>query len=199
MDEQLGAPRDCDVRTERLTQLFDEHFDRLFRIARRMVATADDALDLVQDVYVRAARAVQSIPRESDEAEAWLVRVLINIRRDAWRKEAVRRRVSPLLGISGEPSTHAEQETDLVTRTTLWRALDSLPPRRRAVIVMFELEGMSAHAIAAVLGITTITVRWHLSRGRRELARQLKSTTGADDGRTGASLAAVRPFSSRGR
>lgn len=197
--ERPGAERGGDVRTERLAQLFDAHFDRLLRIARRMVANADDALDLVQDVFLRAARAIESIPHAPPQSEAWLVRVLINVRRDAWRREAVRRRLAPILRVDQDQATHTDQETDFVTRTTVWRALDTLPPRRRAVVVMSELEGLSTQAIAALLGINTVTVRWHLSRGRRELARQLRSTTGADHEGSRASLAAGRPASSRTR
>ena len=63
-------------------------------------------------------------------------------------------------------------------KRTIWRALDMLPPRRRAVVVMHELEGMSISAIASLLGVTAITVRWHLSIGRRDLTRVLKAYMG---------------------
>jgi DNA-directed RNA polymerase specialized sigma24 family protein len=46
------------------------------------VANADDALDLVQDTFLRAARSPQSIPDGPSDEEAWLVRVLVNLRRD---------------------------------------------------------------------------------------------------------------------
>jgi RNA polymerase sigma factor (sigma-70 family) len=65
-----------------------------------------------------------------------------------------------------------------VAHATVWRALDALPPRRRAVVVLHELEELDAKDIAKLLGITTVTVRWHLSRGRRELTRILKATDG---------------------
>src|SRR5215510_13854425 len=78
--------------TERLAVLFDAHHERLYRLARRLVPTADDALDLVQEAFLRAARAPNSIPSGFADEEAWLVRVLVNIQRDRWRKAAVRRR-----------------------------------------------------------------------------------------------------------
>jgi RNA polymerase sigma factor (sigma-70 family) len=61
----------------------------------------------------------------------------------------------------------------LIARTAVWQALDILPPRRRAIIVMYELEGLAIPAIASLLGISAITVRWHLSKGRRELTAAL--------------------------
>ena len=59
----------------------------------------------------------------------------------------------------------------------VWRALDALAPRRRAILVMYELDGMAIPAIARLLDVAPVTVRWHLSRGRRELARVLGVTT----------------------
>src|SRR5579864_207478 len=77
---------------ERLASLFDDHYDRLYRLARRLAPSADDALDLVQETFLKAARFPKSIPVGATNEEAWLVRVLINIRRDQWRKASVRER-----------------------------------------------------------------------------------------------------------
>src|SRR5260370_8251251 len=77
---------------ERLASLFDVHYDRLYRLARRLTPNGDDALDLIQETFLKAARFPKSIPIGAREEEAWLVRVLINIRRDQWRKTSVRDR-----------------------------------------------------------------------------------------------------------
>jgi len=74
--------------------------------------------------------------------------------------------------------TGTDPEPVLVARSAVWSALDVLPPRRRAIVVMHELEGLTVNDIACALRITTITVRWHLSRGRRELARILEPYVG---------------------
>jgi RNA polymerase sigma factor (sigma-70 family) len=57
----------------------------------------------------------------------------------------------------------------------VWRALEQLDPRRRAAIVMYELEGATIAMIAEALGVSAVTVRWHLSMGRRELAAIVRS------------------------
>jgi RNA polymerase sigma-70 factor, ECF subfamily len=161
---------------DRLAALFDSHHVRLYRLARRLSASADDALDLVQETFLKAARSPTSVPLGATSEEAWLVRVLINIRRDQWRKTAVRKRHdrerSHLVNV------HHGEEAALIARATVWRALDSLTPRRRAVVVMHELEGMTGSAIASLLGVSAITVRWHLSMGRRDLIRALAPQMG---------------------
>jgi RNA polymerase sigma-70 factor (ECF subfamily) len=161
---------------DRLASLFDAHHERLYRLARRLVPNADDALDLVQETFLKAARTPASIPTGFADEEAWLVRVLINIRRDQWRKAAVRQRHIDEARHSSFAST--DTEAALIAHDAVWSALDALPPRRRAVIVMHEIEELELKDIAKLLGIAAVTVRWHLSRGRRELARLLAPRTG---------------------
>jgi len=164
---------------DRLALLFDTHYDRLYRLARRLAPTPDAARDFVQDTFVKAARSLASVPTSTRDQEAWLVRVLINISKDEWRRRDVRRRHD----IDAPTATAPDAEAALVARATVWRALDTLAPRRRAIIVMHELEGMTVHAIAMLLGVTAVTVRWHLAKGRRELARVLRTPGGHDDRR----------------
>jgi RNA polymerase sigma-70 factor (ECF subfamily) len=157
----------------RLTDLFDAHHQRLYRLARRLSQSADEARDLVQETFLHAARAVDTIPADTSREEAWLVRVLINIARDKWRRNLVRKRAQAVNLVAASSSGH---ENAAVARATVWRALEALPPRRRAVVVMYELEGTSIALIARILGVRAVTVRWHLSRGRRELAKILGAT-----------------------
>ena len=165
----IGSP------IERLAILFDAHYDRLYRLARRLTASTDDALDLVQETFLKAARRPSSIPVGFANEEAWLVRVLINIRRDQWRKSLTRSRFE---ATESEKSRSAlakgDPEGAVIARASVWRALDALSPRRRAIVVMHELEGSAISAIASLLGISQITVRWHLSMGKRDLTAALK-------------------------
>jgi RNA polymerase sigma-70 factor, ECF subfamily len=166
-----GIP--VDDPSEHLAALFDAHEERLYRLARRLAANADEANDLVQETFLRAAKSVSAVPRGIGNEEAWLVRVLVNIQRDQWRKTAVRARSLAMLR-EDDASGGSSAENALIAKRAVWAALDLLPPRRRAIVVMHELEGMSVPAIAAVLGLRAMTVRWHLSMGRRDLRRALE-------------------------
>jgi RNA polymerase sigma-70 factor (ECF subfamily) len=168
-----------DTSCERLEALFQAHSDRLYRLARRVTRTSDEARDLVQDTFLRAASALKSVPVGLQSEEAWLVRVLVNIQRDRWRKSAVRTRMNAAL-VRATDLVAPDGESALIARADVWRALGLLPPRRRAVVILYELEGLSVSAIASLLGIAAITVRWHLSKGRRDLARILEMRTGGE-------------------
>lgn len=170
----VALPTDArsDDRAERLAALFDAHEERLYRLARRLAASADEARDLVQDTFFKAATSLRSVPVGLASEEAWLVRVLINIRRDQWRKTAVRTQAAATLRAHLTPS-QSNLESALIAKQTVWAALDRLHPRRRAIVIMHELEGLSPSAIASVLGVSRITVGWHLSMARRDLKRVL--------------------------
>jgi RNA polymerase sigma-70 factor (ECF subfamily) len=170
---EVGGP------VERLASLFDDHYDRLYRLARRLAPTIDDALDLVQETFLKAARFPKSVPEGSRKEEAWLVRVLINIRRDQWRKTIVRERHDKSeFGGSNLVCDDQHPEAALIARTAVWQALNVLPPRRQAIVVMHELEGVAVPVIASLFGISPITVRWHLSMGRHDLNHALKGLYG---------------------
>lgn len=144
---------------ERLPSVFDAHYDRLYRLARRLASNRDDALDLVQETFLRAVRFQASIPAGAINEEAWLVRVLINIRRDQWRKASVRDRLDKAeVERSRLANGVRQEEPALIARSTVWRALDLLPPRRRAIVVMHELEGMPVPAIAVFMAVATMLI-----------------------------------------
>jgi len=62
-------------------------------------------------------------------------------------------------------------EAAALAKDAVRRALATLAPRRRAVVVLAELEERSTADIAALLGISKVTVRWHLAAGRAALHR----------------------------
>lgn len=159
-----------------LGALFDAHHRRLIALALRLTGNRDDALDLVQETFVKAA-AARRLPASAPEAEAYLVRVLVNTCRDQWRRQRTRRAHQAQEAPSTADSDSGP-EARAVASATVWRALATLPPRRRAVLILHELDGLDTRAVAATLGVSTVTVRWHLSLGRRELARAVTTPAG---------------------
>lgn len=160
---------------DRLAALFDTHHRRLWRLARRMVGDGEEARDLVQDCFVRAARHLGRLPPGDSEAEAWLVRALVNLCRDRRRRRRVRRERhdEAVASPAALPAAAADPEAAAVARATVGRALAGLPPRRRAVLLLGDIEGLPAARIAALLGIGQVTVRWHLAKARADLAAAL--------------------------
>ncbi len=71
-------------------------------------------------------------------------------------------------------STSPSPEAAVGARDVVREALTQLPPRRRAVVVLRELEELATADVAALLGLSAVTVRWHLSQGRKQLRELLE-------------------------
>lgn len=162
--------------TDRIAELFDSHQRRLFQLALRLSSDREEARDLVQETFLRAARQPRAVPAGEPAGEAWLVRTLVNLCRDRYRRLAVRSRARQELTREGREDRHPEETH--VARATVQAALERLSPRRRAVIVLHELEERPVRDVARLLGVTEVTVRWHLLAARRELTRVLSAEGG---------------------
>ncbi len=154
---------------ERVARLFEAHHQRLYRLARRLLAEPAEAQDLVQETFLRAVRRPSSVPAEETAAEAWLVRILVNLCRDLHRRRRVRERPAP----SPAPLVTRGLEDVVVARATVEALLARLSPRRRAVLVLAELEERPTAEIARLLGIAQVTVRWHLAAARSAMSHHL--------------------------
>lgn len=155
---------------ERLEDLFQTHQARLFRLALRLCRDREDARDLVQETFVRAARHVRSLPPE-DGAEGWLVRTMVNLGRDRWRRQEVRDRKMIENPNPGTPNP----ERSAVARLTVRAALQTLSPKRRAVVALVELEGLTSREAGRLLGLRPATVRWHRAKALAQLSKLIKS------------------------
>jgi len=159
------------VSPERLAELFDSNHRGLYRLARRLSADSEEARDLVQETFLRAARRLPLVPSAPDAEERWLVRTLVNLCRDRRRRLRVRDRFKAVLPVHAAAPDEGVSRAE--ARSMVQSALARLGARSRAIVILRELEGLEIAEIARMLGIARVTVRWHLARARRELRRML--------------------------
>lgn len=162
-----------------LAALFAAHGRRLYRLALRLVSDPAVAEDLVQEAFLRAARRPEGVPPEPARGEAWLVRVLVNLARDDFRRRRTRREAAATL--ARDERDPADAAGALHARHDVGAALARLPARRRAVVVLHELEELDVADVARLLGIARVTVRWHLAAGRAELRRRLAPSAAEEE------------------
>lgn len=176
MDETglaLLLARDLDAHFEALVIQFQ---DRLYRFALRLSGNAQDAEEIAQDAFIRAYRALESYPAERVRAMAlrpWLYQIALN----AW-KNRVRRKRLPRVELDGEiesPDDGPERQAEAGARgEAIMRALDTLPDRLRAAVVLRHIEELSYDEIASVLGQPVGTVKSNVHRGLGAL-REVRS------------------------
>lgn len=152
--------------TAAMELLMRRHNQRLFRLARAIVRSDDEAEDVVQEAYVRAYTNLSGFEGRSSVA-TWLSRITLH---EALRRRR-RRRAASLAGVEGPAAAGAAGESmdRERTREMLTRALDSLPAGLRAVVMLRSVEGLDTKETAASLGLSEENVRVSLHRGRRML------------------------------
>jgi len=167
-------------RTEAFGVLVQRYQDRLYPTMLRLTGGAEDALDLLQDAFLRAFEKLDRFHGESS-FYTWIYRIAVNLALSGRR----RRRTTLRLGGSGrdsapdpadDPATsdpslpleHAERDA------LIQAALNALADDHRAVVVMKEFDGLRYEEIASILNIPVGTVRSRLHRARLELRTRLR-------------------------
>jgi RNA polymerase sigma-70 factor (ECF subfamily) len=148
-------------------RLVDEHYVEVYRLAVRLLRDREAAIDLTQDVFYRAVRALPRFRGESSP-RTWLYRITLN--------EARRRRARPsTVGLESAAEradpTAATAESALarLDAARLHALIAALPVREREAIVLHYLQGLAVAETAAALGAPENTVKTWLFRGRIRL------------------------------
>ena len=147
--------------------LVRERGPALVRFAALVSGDADRAEDLVQDALVGTFGRLRNGFGVA-QAEAYVRRSIVNAQVDAVRR-AVRWRRDAHLHLA--PSEAPAPETGVEPRLDLRRALDTLPPRVRACVVLRYYDDLKVDDIAATLGISSGAVKRYLSDGLAALGR----------------------------
>ncbi len=171
--------------------IVERHQHKVYAIAYRMTRSREDSLDITQEVFLRAHRSIGQW-RPLRKFRHWLYRIATNMTIDVLRKRQRRAGVivdgedfSMDRGIAAPSSGRGP-----VGRITLeerggqiGKAIERLPERQRAVIVLRYYEDMSIKEIAAVVGCTEGTVKTHLFRATgklRDLLSYMRSSEQTD-------------------
>ena len=156
------------------------HLDAAYNLARWLLRSGADAEDVAQEAILRSYRFFPGF--HGGDVRAWLLQI---VRNTCYTWLEKNRRVSDTTEfdeeLHGNPSPTPESlaiQTD--NRERLTRALESLPPRYREVIVLRELEGCSYKEIAAITSIPIGTVMSTLSRARHQLQLALAGSVGKE-------------------
>jgi RNA polymerase sigma-70 factor (ECF subfamily) len=151
--------------------------DRLYATVFRLTGCAEDALDLLQEAFLRAYQKLDRFNGESS-FYTWVYRIAINLALSSLRK----RRRSAFAPAPIDPSDERERGGDDPVQALerrerdqrIQQALDALAPDHRTVVVMKEFDALRYEEIGAILGIPVGTVRSRLHRARCELRERLR-------------------------
>jgi RNA polymerase sigma-70 factor (ECF subfamily) len=161
--------------------------DQVYRVARRLVGSREEAEDLVQETYARAFRSWRSYTPGTN-MRAWLLRILTNLNVDRGRRVQRTPPMQPLeegdyylanklASSAGEEALEQEQVVERLSQDSVVHALAEIPPQFRDVVVLVDIGDFSYADAAEILDIPMGTVMSRLHRGRRALKQRLAEET----------------------
>jgi RNA polymerase sigma-70 factor (ECF subfamily) len=157
--------------------------DQVYRVARRLAGSREEAEDLVQETYSRAFRAWHTFTPGTN-LRAWLLRILTNLNVDRGRRAQRAPDTTPLeegdyylanklAEASGEGILEHDRVVERLSQDAIVNALSSLPPDFRNVVVLVDIGEFSYADAAQILDVPIGTVMSRLHRGRRQLKQRL--------------------------
>lgn len=172
-------------------EVVEQYYDRVFRLAYRMLHNYEEAADLTQDVFLHAFRGWQQFRGEC-EVYTWLYRITVNLCKNKLKQMERRRQVEGQSLNSAYSDDENSSKDAPPVEIEDWRnapevvmeqrelgraieeALNALPPEHRAIVVLRDIEGLSYEEIAKVLGCSVAAVKSRLFRARSHLREMLR-------------------------
>jgi RNA polymerase sigma-70 factor, ECF subfamily len=163
--------------------------DQVFRVARHLANSREEAEDLVQETYARAFRSWRSYTPGTN-LRAWLLRILTNLNIDRGRRSQRAPQTTPLeandyylydkLASSDGGASDEDRVVERLSQDDIVSALSAVPHDFRDAIVLVDIGDFSYQDAAQILDIPIGTVMSRLHRGRRILKRELADSVMED-------------------
>ncbi len=164
-----------------LEEIFDQYHKKVYRIAYGVVRQREEALDIVQEVFIKLYRSIRFFKGQS-KFYTYLYRMAMNTAIDHAR-EMRRSPFSSLDGMEGfQPSDGVEKRPDSILlrkelEEKVKRVLEKLPNDQRMALIFREIEGLSYQEISETMGCSIGTVMSRLHYARKRIQELLKIDT----------------------
>ncbi|MGA8027981.1 MAG: sigma-70 family RNA polymerase sigma factor [Bryobacteraceae bacterium] len=165
-------------------ELIERYEQPVYSLTYRLLGNRTDACDVVQDVFLKVFRGVNSF-RGQSSLRTWIYRIAVNEahNRRRWFARHSRHEVpmqderldhANLLELAADPGRSPyDQAADSETRSLIEQALGRINPVFRAAVVLRDVQNLSYEEIAEILQVSLGTVKSRILRGREALRREL--------------------------
>ena len=150
--------------------LYDRYAQPVFRFVSALGVPPDEREDAAQDVFVAVYRGLRQFRGEA-QLSTWIYRIAARHASHLGRRRRMRSFLSILPWHETEPQPQPDPAEKASELRLLDRLLDKLSPKKRMVLVLFEIEGLGVNEIANVMGCPANTVWSRLRHARAELVK----------------------------
>jgi RNA polymerase sigma-70 factor (ECF subfamily) len=149
--------------------LVERHYHSVYSLSYKWFRIKEDAEEITQEVFIKLTRKLNRFNRKSS-FKTWLYRIVINTAKDFSRKNAIRK---------SRESEFANEQTvkngntplEIIQTREIFDAMDRLPDKQKAALILVMTEGMSHKEAAGVLGCSETTVSWRIHQARTKLKK----------------------------
>ncbi len=159
-------------------KLYLAHRGIVHRIVFRLLGPTDDLEDVIQDVFLQVHKSIGNF-RGHAKFSTWLHRVAVNVTLQHLRRKKSTIVSRPDERVEERPAKDRQRSNPHELAETqdrlqaVYRVLELLSPKKRAVLVMHDMQGMSAQKVAEVVGAPVFTVRTRLFYARKEFYKRI--------------------------
>lgn len=176
-------------------QLVARHARVAGRFAAQIVKNREDAEDVVQEAFVRAYTHLAGFRGEAS-FRSWLLRIVLGVAQDHLRRRSRRiaqHSIDPAIEVVSLDRESSDRPERVDRIAILRSAIDDLPTKQKAALLLKVYEGLSHQEVAKVIGSTSGATRVYLALARQSLRRRFAKWFRADDETNEAPDRAVRP------
>jgi RNA polymerase sigma-70 factor (ECF subfamily) len=170
-EQTMGVERQLDP------EGLGDHIDRLYRAARSLCGSREEAEDLVQETFARVLQKPRML--RSDDDLGYLLRVLrntfISMRRTAARRPQASAPPEVLEFVEDRAAVQPQAQIEMAE---VYAAIAELPPDFRDAVMAIDVVGLSYREAARSLRVREATITTRLHRGRQRIARRLAGEDG---------------------
>ncbi len=159
---------------ESYAALVNEHQKMVRAVTFRMTGSLDDAEELAQEAFLRAYQQLASFSGGS-KFSTWVCKIAINLSLDRRRRESRRHDIHSQWAADAISQNEPDGEFPDAHSRQVQQALNRLPAKQRAAIVLTVYENQSHAEAAKTLGCTEATISWRVFSARQKLKRWLKN------------------------
>lgn len=168
----LGAVKEPPPGSAELREVYEQHFDEVWRLMARLLGDANAADDATQETFVRIHHALPTVDR-SRPLRPWVLAIARNVAIDALRARAkgAKENLDAVPARTGDAVQEASSNEE---RRAVEGALEALAPEHRSILVLRHVHGLKLEEIADGSDCTVRTVRNRLRAAGALLGRELK-------------------------
>lgn len=150
--------------------LVERYYLSVYGLSYKWCRIKEDAEEIAQEVFIKLTRKLNTFNSRSS-FKTWLYRITINTAKDYSRRNAIRRTYESAFVDEQRHENPSDSPLDSVATRQLYAAMDMLPDKQKAALMLVAAEGMSHREAADVLGCSETTVSWRIHQARKKLQK----------------------------